>query len=196
MGHEATPEHDTNHVSQLGSTDSEHIFALYMTYLTKSGDASTWEQTYPIQEMVSALHDAVATIINLQIELVGSKMAPNSLNLCVTDGVRLVAYRFRNHADQEPPSLYWSTTAGTTLNRKYEDHPDGVEVKDDKERKPREDHGKHLIVASEPSTYREQDWKLIGRNQVLLADHHGNFTIEDIPCDKSWEAEDPNTYTA
>lgn len=166
-----------------------------MTYLTKHGDASSFEQVYPIEAMVSALHDAVATVINLQIELVGpKKMIPNSLNLCVTDGIKMVAYRFRNHADQQPPSLYYSTTAGTTLNRKYQDHPDGAEVMGDQGRKPREDHGKHLIVASEPSTYREQDWTLIGRNQVLLADHNGDFTIYDIPYDKCWDAEDPTEY--
>lgn len=165
-----------------------------MTYLTKSGDISTWQKEYPIEAMVSALHDTVATIIEIQTELLGSKKMPNSLNLCVTDGIKLVAYRFRNHATQEPPSLYYSTSAGTTLNRKYQDHADGAEIVSDEGRKPREDHGKHLIVASEPSTYRREDWTLIGRNQILYADNHGNFSIVDIPCDQGWEAEDPTVY--
>lgn len=165
-----------------------------MTYLTKSGPPSSWEKVYPIEAMVSALHDTVATIIDLQSQMLGSKKVPNSLNLCVTDGLKLVAYRFRNHASQEPPSLYYSTTAGTTLNRKYEDHADGAEIVSDVGRKPREKHGKHLIVASEPSTYREQDWTLIGRNQILYANNHGDFKIVDVPYDQSWNAEDPTKY--
>lgn len=181
---------DEVHANILGSTDSEHVFGLYMTYLTKGGDATTFEQEYSIEEMAAALHDAVATVINIQKQMMGDKMAPNSLNLCVTDGRKLVAYRFRNHATQDPPSLYYSTSAGTTLNRKYPDHPDGDYVQNDDTRKPREKHGRHLIVSSEPSTYRKDQWTLIGRNQVLMADHEGNVKLADIPYDTAWNAED------
>lgn len=181
---------DAAHVSVLGSTDSEHIFGLYMTYLTNSGDRSTFENVYTIEEMARALHDAVATVCNLQTELLGSKKTPNSLNLCVTDGIKLVAYRFRNHATEQPPSLYYSTKAGTTLNRKYPDHPDGATVQDnDANRIPREKHGKHLIVASEPSTYHAADWHLIGKNQLLMADPEG-MKLADVPYDQAWNAED------
>jgi glutamine amidotransferase len=47
----------------------------------------------------------VTTILELQATMLGTKMKPNSLNLCATDGVKMVACRFRNHATQEPPSL-------------------------------------------------------------------------------------------
>lgn len=184
---------DQVHAAVLGSTDSEHVFALYMTYLTKDlpDGKSTWEKEFSIKEMASALHDAVATVLSLQDEFLGEKKAPNSLNLCVTDGTKLVAYRFRNHATQEPPSLYYSTQAGTTLNRKYPDHPDGLSVQNDASRKPRESHGKHLIVASEPSTYHAKDWNLIGKNQVLMADGESGVQIHDIPYDSNWDAVDP-----
>jgi len=184
---------DYAYAAILGSTDSEHVFALYMTYLTKEngGDQASWEREYSVNEMAKALHDAVATILNLQQEYLGTKRTPNSLNLCVTDGTKLVAYRLRNHCNQEPPSLYYSTKAGTTLNRKYEDHPDGALVQNDSGRKSRSKHGKHLIVASEPSTYRADDWHLIGREQMLLADEKGGVRIEDIPYDTKWNAEDP-----
>lgn len=181
---------DAVHAKILGSTDSEHVFGLYMTYLTRGGDATSFEDEYPIEEMAAALHDAVATVINIQSEMIGDKKAPNSLNLCVTDGRKLVAYRFRNHATQEPPSLYYSQTAGTTLNRKYPDHPDGAQVETDQTRKPRASHGKHVIVSSEPSTYREDQWKLIGKNKVLMVDHQGTPTMADIPYDTAWNAED------
>lgn len=181
---------DSVYPNILGSTDSEHIFGLYMTYLTKGGDATTFEQEYSLDEMAAALHDAVATVIALQTEFLGDAKTPNSLNLCVTDGRKLVAYRFRNHESQEPPSLYYSTKAGTTLNRKYPDHPDGDYVQTDDTRKPREKHGKHVIVCSEPTTYHADDWPLIGKNQVLMADHEGNVKLADIPYDTAWNAED------
>ena len=186
---------DHVHASLLGGTDSEHIFALYITCLTEKygGDKASWEREYTVKEMAEALHQAVATVLNLQQAILGGKRTPNSLNLCVTDGIKLVAYRLRNHATQQPPSLYYSNQAGTTLNRKYEDHPDGAHVQNDAGRKPRSKHGKHLIVASEPSTYHAEDWHLIGRNQVLMADDAGGVRVEDIPYDKKWDAEDPTT---
>ena len=55
---------------------------------------------------------------------------------------------------------------------------------------PEEKHGKHLIIASEPSTYRESDWELIGKNQFLAADPTGRFEIGDAPYGQGWDAED------
>ena len=83
--------------------------ALYMTYLTKGGDAASFDQEYPLDEMAVAMHMTVATILGLQHKFFGDKKKPNSLNLCTTDGIKLVAYRFRNHRTSQPPSLYYST---------------------------------------------------------------------------------------
>ncbi|KAK5134741.1 hypothetical protein LTR08_006116 [Meristemomyces frigidus] len=176
-----------------GGTDSEHIAALYMTYLT-AGDNSiaSFEKEYPVEQMAEAMRKAVATIITLQQKYLGPKAQPNSLNLCATDGVRLVAYRFRNHATEQPPSLYYSTVAGTTLNRKYPDHPDGIDVPGRNFGKSEDDHGRHVIVASEPSTYKEDDWKLIGKNQCVMVEADGNCEVRDVGYEKAWDAEDPN----
>lgn len=177
-----------------GGTDSEHLAALYLTYLTDNGGPETFENEYPAEKMAECLRRAIATVIGLQLHTLGDKARPNSLNLCVTDGIKLVAYRFRNHATQQPPSLYWSTKAGTTLNRKYQDHPDG----DDAPKELRaaglaaENHGEHLIVGSEPSTYKSADWHLIGKNQCLIAAPNGKFDLADIPCEKEWDVVDPD----
>lgn len=82
---------------------------LYMTYLTKGGDASSFDKTYSASEMAEAMHRAVATIVGLQHKKLGDDKKPNSLNLCATDGITLLAYRFRNHLTSQPPSLYYST---------------------------------------------------------------------------------------
>ncbi|EME43642.1 hypothetical protein DOTSEDRAFT_35859 [Dothistroma septosporum NZE10] len=185
--------------SVYGGTDSEqittdnprHIAALYMSYLTNFGTASTFEHDYPITEMATAMHRAVATIMTIQQKTFGDRKRPNSLNLCATDGIKLIAYRFRNHKTSQPPSLYYSTRAGMTLNRKYPDHASGIETPDRWVGLPEEHHGKHLIVASEPSTYKEEDWEVIGKNQVLMADADGVFKVEDCPYYEGWDAVDP-----
>ena len=106
-----------------GSTDSEHMAALYITNLTKSagGGKASWQKQYPLADMKSALSTTFTTLIQLQQKTLGSKAEASSLNVCVTDGVQMVAVRFRNHVVEQPPSLYYSTTAGVTLNRKYPD---------------------------------------------------------------------------
>ncbi|KAJ6629926.1 nucleophile aminohydrolase [Mycena sp. CBHHK59/15] len=153
----------------LGSTDSEHLAALYMTILTKGRGKESWEEQYPVAEMLAALRNAFGKIIDLQHEILGPKAEPNSLNVAVTDGRRLVAFRYRNSDIEVPPSLYFSTSAGVTLNRKYPDHPDeGID--NAFAVKTVEEHGKHIIVASEPSTYKDEDWNLIEKNQGISVD--------------------------
>ena len=104
-----------------GSTDSEHFAALYITYLTERKGQKSWEQQYTVKQMRDAMRKVIGTVVNLQREKLGLRAEPNSLNLVATDGSQLVAFRVRNHATEQPPSLYYSTTAGVTLNRKYPD---------------------------------------------------------------------------
>jgi glutamine amidotransferase len=176
-----------------GGTDSEHIAALFVHFLTGARGKDSWDEEYTILQMAAAMHSAVKTVINLQMKILGSRAHPNSLNLAATDGTKMVAYRFRNHAEEQPPSLYYSTKAGVTLNRKYPDHPDGLQVARSTasgQIKNAEQHGSHVIVASEPSTYRDHDWLLMGKNQCLMVDTDGHPTLVDIPYNDSWNAGD------
>ena len=178
----------------FGSTDSEHVAALFMTYLGGGVDAATkasWEKEYSLKEMTDALSKAVVTILQLQQQKLGSKKAPNSLNFCVTDGKRMVATRFRNHATQQPPSLYWSEFAGRTLNHKFPGNPDADVVNEDAV-KGGDEHGKHTIIASEPTTYDQSEWHLINANCLLTVDEEGTETEVPLPYDSALNAEDPN----
>jgi len=176
----------------FGSTDSEHAAALYMTNLTGSGAKESWEIEYPLNEMLSAMHKTVVQILQLQHDKLGASNTPNSLNFCTTDGTKLLAIRFRNHATQQPPSLYWSEFAGRTLNTKFPDHPDGPGFTN-AEAICGEDEaiGKHTIVASEPTTYDEKEWNLINRNCALLVDATGVETEVEIKYDAKLNAADP-----
>lgn len=174
----------------LGSTDSEHVAALYVTYLTDRRGKVSWEEEYTVEQMHAALTRAIDFVIKTQQHILGDAAKPNSLNLAVTDGTKMVAYRFRNHVTEQPPSLYYSTKAGVTLNRKYPDHPDGAMRNARGDRKPEQDHGSHVIVASEPSTYKDQDWLLMGKNQALLVDQHGEAELRAITYNDAWNAQD------
>lgn len=98
-----------------GGTDSEHLAALYMTFLTKKagGGKKSWEEQYPVSEMKDALTETFKAIIKLQQKVLGAdKVEASSLNVCVGDGEQMAAFRFRNHKTEQPPSLYWSDRAG------------------------------------------------------------------------------------
>lgn len=186
-----------------GSTDSEHLAALYMTLLTKNagGGRKSWEQKYSVSAMKDALASTFKTIIELQRKTLGPEKAEaNSLNVCVGDGEQMVAFRFRNHKVEQPPSLYWSNTAGeacslhlpfrpfsdrltylsagVTLNRKYPDHPDRKENK--AACKPEHEHGVHMIIASEPTTYKVKQWNVIDKNHAVLVSSDGKYSIESL----------------
>lgn len=51
--------------------------------------------------------------------------------------------------------------------------------------------GKHTIVASEPTTYDEKEWHLIGANCALLVDEEGVETEVKIQYDEELNARDP-----
>ncbi|KAI9844375.1 MAG: hypothetical protein M1838_002199 [Thelocarpon superellum] len=161
-----------------GSTDSEHFAALYMTHLTQGKGSASWEEQYTTAQMHTALEHTVASIVELQHEKLGARAQPSDLNVATTDGSRLVAIRFRNHEHTQPPSLYFSTTAGVTLNRKYPDHPDGKA--NPSPARAAKDHGSHIIVASEPSTYHDKDWTLIEKNQSVLVETDGGVRLSQI----------------
>lgn len=176
----------------FGSTDSEHAAALYITNLTNGGNKDTWQSQYSLDDMLNAMVKTVVQILTLQKKNMGEKATPNSLNFCTSDGSKMVAIRFRNHATQQPPSLYWSEFAGRSLNGKYPgsaDAPDTLNTEaafGEGERI-----GKHTIIASEPTTYDEHEWHLISKNCALVVDEFGGEKEVPIQYDANLNSIDP-----
>lgn len=142
--------------------------------------------------MFAAMRKTVTQILQLQQIKLGASNTPNSLNFCTTDGTKLLAIRFRNHATQQPPSLYWSEFAGRTLNTKYPGHPDSKDLVNEEAVLDKEEKiGKHTIVASEPTTYDEHEWHLIKANHALLVDEEGEEKEVQIEYDPGLNAKDP-----
>lgn len=80
-----------------GSTDSEYIFALFLSLLPNRDEDAT------VPEMIHAVNTTISTILELCVAT-GIK-DPCSLNVCITDGINIIATRFRN--GEMPPSLYY-----------------------------------------------------------------------------------------
>jgi glutamine amidotransferase len=81
-----------------GSTDSEHIFALFLNYLHG--------QVVTLENIIGALHETLSRLAGWAEEL-DIRVA---LNLAVTDGDYIVASRFSNKGPA--PSLYFVKNAG------------------------------------------------------------------------------------
>ncbi|KAF2108906.1 nucleophile aminohydrolase [Lophiotrema nucula] len=175
----------------FGSTDSEHAAALYMTNLTQHREKKSWDDTYPLDDMLGAMTKTVTQVMTLQKQVNGSDRKPNSLNFCTTDGTKMLAIRFRNHATQQPPSLYWSEFAGRTLNGKYPGHPDAANLVNEYAIYGEDEKiGKHTIIASEPTTYEKKEWHLIGSNCALVVDERGVETEIPLQYDPELNGED------
>jgi len=170
-----------------GNTDSEHLAALYFTYL---GDV---DRQYPVEHMKDSMKKAVEFVRDTQIRMLGKEVA-NSMNLCATDGESLVALRYRNHPTEDPPSLYVSFTAAASLNRKHNDewnanqnttsaehlvknarHASEVHGQEDMYNP----HGYHVIVASEPVTFVEGQWLLLKKGEFLMIGKKRSNETED-----------------
>lgn len=177
------------HNAILGTTDSEHVAALFFDRLV-AGTAAGWAELlagkqYPVQQLASTMRVVLAELEGWVAECIQedkeedssavcNDVAPHSaLNLVVTDGSSLVAIRYASPQPREPPSLYVSTVAGATMNRLYEGHPDKgyPQLPGHCQRegpKPRKEHGRHVIVASEPSTYDRNEWKLVPPQHMVI----------------------------
>jgi len=165
-----------------GTTDSEHLAALFFTYLEQKKGAAAWETGHPLEDVKLALEQAIAKVLEVQNKVVppakGVQPDASSLNVAITDGTQLLCIRFRNHPTEHPPSLYFSTKAGVTLNRKYPGHPD-FEGRP-QALKAEEEHGDHVIVASEPTTFKKHDWELINKNECIMVDPNMKLTRTSV----------------
>jgi len=154
------------------------VAALFFTHLGNDWITETTMENLK-NTMIKTLKDVLELIDN-SIQGSDDEVIPHSsLNFAVTDGCQVLASRFSSVSEYEPPSLYYSTKAGPTLNRKFPDHPDGKET-NDKNKKSADEHGKHAIVASEPNTYKSDEWELVPPNSFVLIDKNFNVTTEQI----------------
>ncbi len=147
-----------------GSTDSEHLFALFLDGWRRH----TALGRAPLEAMAGAVEDTIGIVLRLQQERGVTGGA--RLNLAVSDGQRAVLSHFANPAPNAAPTLFW-----------HEGHryacEDGVvrmiapDVRSDT-----------VIVASEPLS-ADPGWEPVATNSLMLIDETHKVTMRPVRCD-------------
>jgi predicted glutamine amidotransferase len=143
-----------------GSTDSEHLFALFLDHYKRiSADRPR------VEEMADALTATIAEIEEITREA-GVKL-PSFLNLAVTDGSSAVVSRHVSSSKATANSLY--VHAGTSFV-----------CTDGHYRMVEPDKGSAVLVASEPLS-EDADWTKVEENSIVLVDR--NLKVHMRPLD-------------
>jgi predicted glutamine amidotransferase len=144
----------------LGTSDSEHSFAVFLEELGENKENPTME------EMEEALVATIKKILAWSREV--DDNSPNYLNFAVTDGEKVLVSRFVSDEREEPPSLYVSY--GST----FELHNGDFRMK-------RDDQGvQTALVSSEPLTNVEEDWIKVPRNHLLSISENNRVEMKPI----------------
>lgn len=145
-----------------GSTDSEHVFALFLDRLSDPAKGA-----HPF-EMKAALLETLRTLKKLAVD---SKITESSfLNLCVTNGAEVLVLRHVSDPTDTPHSLYWSQEG------KYVVDSDGQPALIDTVSSDR-----GIIVSSERMTDRAGDWNPVPPNHMALIDRNLSVSLEPVP---------------
>ena len=169
-----------------GSTDSEVIFAVFLSYLPNNGD---YTQTYGPDVMKDCLIKTIAKIELLTGSLTSVENNDNerdepvsasksSLNFAVSDGETVVVTRFRSGSD-DGPSLYLTHTNKYQVDAIHRDlrHKPTVQHRREKSMfnmKEKKVIGNmdackdSVIVCSEPLDYDDRNWELIPNNNMVV----------------------------
>jgi predicted glutamine amidotransferase len=143
-----------------GSTDSEHLFAVFMDQIWKSDPDLS-----PEKRMIQSLEYTIQRVEELRMQIGESK--PSFLNLAVSDGKSAVVTRFVSPGNLLPNSLYYSTGG-------YFECTDGIcRMKSDG------DSVHATIVASEPLS-EENCWLSIDPNHLIVIDSDLNIDLSPI----------------
>ena len=134
-----------------GSTDSEHLFALFLDHYRRiSTDRPR------VEEMAEALTATIREVEEIT-EAAGIKL-PSFMNLAVTDGSSAVVSRHVNGEGAKANSLY--VHAGTSFV-----------CTDGHYRMVEPDKGSAVLVASEPLS-DDTDWTKVESNSIVLVDRN------------------------
>jgi len=135
-----------------GSTDTEHLFALFVDELVKNGGSD------PGECMAECLNNAVWRVMDLVAEY--GNGSPSFLNVAVSDGDRVAGGRFTDSVDQPAESLYY-------ISRElYEPAWKGSRGR------RRHEHSRSLVVSSERLT-DDADWVKVPQNHLVGVDREG-----------------------
>ncbi len=154
-----------------GSTDTEHLFAVFVDELLRSGcpvdpGAGPTSDGIGALELARRLSAAIARVLDL-VEEHGDGES-SFLNVAVADGSHVAVCRFDTDPEEQPESLY------LFHGEMYE--PAGRRFPD---RRP-EDEGEAMVVSSERLT-GDPGWMAVPPNSMLVLDRHAPARV--LPMD-------------
>ncbi len=143
-----------------GSTDSEHLFGLFLNQLEDpTGDVTTEQM---VDAMEGMFRDFDALLKEYEVK------EHSYLNLCVSNGRSIVATRYTTNPRVQPASLYY------LFGRRY--------ICDEYRCFMEPDQGQSgaVIIASEPFTAVKSDWVKVARNSMIIVDEDLSIRFRDI----------------
>ncbi|KTC96494.1 glutamine amidotransferase [Legionella geestiana] len=140
-----------------GSTDSEHFFALFLQ-LCRGRDVTD------IHEAANVLRETVKTV-NVLVEQYGQG-GVSFLNICLTDGERMLATRYTTSSKE--PSLSLHYFAGT--REVPESGSNGTVMRD----------WRCVLLASEKLNCIESEWGDIPHNHMILVDRDLQIELQPL----------------
>lgn len=144
-----------------GTTDSEHVFALFLNKL------SAHIEDYSAQILAETM---IATVVRLNDWTQEAGITAESrYNFAVTDGQNIVATRYVTEPSREPHSLYYASgDAFDAVDGGYRMHPT-------------ERHAKAVIIASEPLTAERADWTAVPVNHLVMVTPELHLRVLPMP---------------
>jgi len=143
-----------------GSTDSEHLFGLFLNNLRDpKGEVTT-------QEMVDAMFAMFDDFNRLLYE--HDIREHSYLNLCVSNGKAVIATRYTTNPRVQPASLYYM------FGKEYICADNRCFMI------PDEGRSQAVIIASEPFTSHKSDWVKVSRNSMIIIDEDLSIRFADI----------------
>jgi glutamine amidotransferase len=141
-----------------GETDSEHIFALFLQ-LAKGKNLDDMNQVADVmRETINELNHLVS---------VYGEGAPSYINLCLTDGLQMLAVRYCSDPNKKFESLHYFVG--------YGDATSPLRARSHEEEKPT-----FILVASEKLTHWTGRWQTIPEDHFLLVDAYRATKLVEI----------------
>lgn len=146
-----------------GSTDSEHMFALFIDNFIKA------KSHFTAEEIGKALQETIQQVETLQ--KIHNIKGVNYINAAITDGLSMVAIRYVSDLSATAPSLHYSEGS------RYVYHDSACHMIPTQKN---EENGAVLIV-SESLTSSKAEWRDIPVNHMLLVRDDFSTTLIPIP---------------
>ena len=144
----------------LGTSDSEHSFAVFLEQLGKDKESPTMEN------MEKALVATIEKILHWSNEV--DDDSATYLNFAVTDGEKMLISRFVSDDGEDPPTLYVS--CGST----FELHNGDFRMKRDCQGL------QTALVSSEPLTSVREDWLEVPPNHLVTISENNKVEMKPI----------------